>query len=361
MRPETRRGGEEGGEGGDDEGDKGGDHVAALPCGVVIEAEKEGAPCADSEREIPCGTFVFISEEGGYQGGGEQGTPGEQDFPCVGIDGDSEQGQGDGVVGHGDETTSGIRGGDDGDAAEREGECLQEGEGEGDCEQQESERPAAGALSEQESERGDSGEGEHFRADEGKGEYPERSDDARTPLRLPSGRPIGQGGAPDPCGGVGGEKQGHASFHGIDSGPIENDWIEDEEDGGEGSGAGAESGFFSPEVELASGEEGAKDCEDPGDGHEAFVGADLAGDEAENCENPFPEDGGIGAGGLPEGVFEPAPFGEVAREDKMDHDVARELVGEPFPEVVGIEAEEEQGDEKGRKVRHGERRRMDEG
>ncbi len=82
------------GDGGDGEGDDGRHHVATLPSGVVIEAEKEGGPSADTEGEVGGGAVVFRTAEGDEERGEEEGRPGEDHFPRVGIDGHSEEREG---------------------------------------------------------------------------------------------------------------------------------------------------------------------------------------------------------------------------------------------------------------------------
>jgi hypothetical protein len=210
---------------------------------------------------------------------------------------------------------------------------LQGGEDEGNDNKHDGEGPAFGALAEEKGEGGDSTEWQHFRANEGEGEDPESADESGAPR---AGGVAVSRFAPDPHGEGGGEDEGHAGFHGIDRGPVEDDGVEEDKDGEEGGNGGAELRGATPDVKAPSGAGDAEHGEDAGDSHEAFVGADLSGEDAEDGEDPFPEDGGVGAGGLAEGIFEPAAFGEVAGEDEMDHDIAGELVGAPLPEVVEV-------------------------
>lgn len=61
------------GNGGDGEGNYRGHHVAALPSGVIIEAEEEGGPGAYAEGEVGGGAVVFHAAEGDEEGGEEEG------------------------------------------------------------------------------------------------------------------------------------------------------------------------------------------------------------------------------------------------------------------------------------------------
>lgn len=221
---------------------------------------------------------------------------------------------------------------------------MQGGEDKRNDNEQEGDGPALSALAEKKGERGNAAEGQHFRTDEGEREDPQPANESGAP------RAGGVGVsrfAPDPHGEGGGEDEGHAGFHGVDRGPVEDDGVEEDKDGEEGGDGGAELRGAAPDVEAPCGEGDAEHGEDAGDGHEAFVGADLSGEDADDGEDPFPEDGGVGAGGLAEGILKPAAFGEVAREDEMDHDVAGELVGAPLPEVVAVRGDQDDRGEEG--------------
>jgi len=215
---------------------------------------------------------------------------------------------------------------------------LQGGEDERDDKEHEGDGPALAALAEKKGERGDAAERQHFRTDQGEGEDPQSADESGVPRA--GGTGVSRF-APDPHGEGGGEDEGHAGFHGVDRGPVEDNGVEEDEDGEEGGDGGAELRGAAPDVEAPSGEGDAEHGEDAGNGHEAFVGADLSGENAEDDEDPLPEDGGVGAGWLAEGILEPAAFGEVAREDKMDHDVAGELVGVPLPQVIDVRGDQD--------------------
>lgn len=61
------------GDGWDGKGNYRGHHVAALPGGVIVEAEEEGGPSADAEGEVGGGAVVFHAAEGDKEGGEEEG------------------------------------------------------------------------------------------------------------------------------------------------------------------------------------------------------------------------------------------------------------------------------------------------
>lgn len=330
------------GDGGDGKRDDGRHHVAALPCGVVVETEEERGPCAHSEGEVSGGAVVFRAAEGDEKRAEKKRRPREEHGPGIGIDGHAEKRSG--VIFQRDETAGGVGRGHDGHAGEGKEEGLQGGEDKRDGDEHEGDGPALAALAEKKGERGDATEGQHFRTDEGEREDPQSADESGAPR---AGGVTVLRFAPDPHGEGGGEDEGHAGFHGVHRGPVEDNGVEEDKDGKERGDGCAELRGAAPDVEAPPGEGNAEHGEDAGDGHEAFVGADLPGENAEDDEDPFPEDGGVGAGGLAEGILEPAAFGEVAREDEMDHDVAGELVGAPLPKVVAVRGDQDDGGDEG--------------